>query len=167
MYNFERRLKLTQKSYEDLKIPQASNTPLAVDGIEVFIMLARTITFVMQKELSKFPDFETWYAPKRIEMKEKFQYLVDLRNTIEKEGESPIKSGTIIIQFHPYTDATEKVGTTTYSDGRTEDTLGKITHVGYFDKEREKEVVASCGEYLAYLEGLVIEAVSRFPLVED
>src|ERR1700690_210217 len=128
MYNFERRLELTKKAYEDLKIPQASNTPLSGDGIEIFIILARTITFIMQKELSKFPDFETWYSTKRDEMRDRYQYLVELRNAIEKEGANPIKSGEIVIQFHPYTDATEKVGTTTYSDGRTEDTLGKITH---------------------------------------
>lgn len=167
MYNFERRLKLTQKAYEDLKIPQEINSPLAVDGIEVFIMLARTITFVMQKELSKFSDFELWYSPKRLEMKNKYQYLIDLRNAIEKEGASPIKAGEIIIEFHPYTEATDKVGTTTYSDGRTEDTLGKITHVGFLDKKYEKEAVSSCGEYLAYLVDLVAEANTKFPTAKD
>ena len=165
MYKFERRLKLTRKAFEDLKDAQNVHPDLVADELEIFIMLARTVTFVLQKELNKSEGFESWYSSKRDGMKD-YQYLIDIRNKIEKEGESPIKSGEIIIQFHPYTKATEKIGTYTHPDGRKEDALGKITHTGYLDMEKKKEIIASCSEYLNHLNILIVEAIEKFPEIE-
>jgi hypothetical protein len=57
MYNFERRLERVEKAYKDISTPRASNTPSAIENIEDFVMLARTVTFVMQKELDTHVGF--------------------------------------------------------------------------------------------------------------
>jgi len=137
-----------------------------MDELEVFIMLARTVTFVMQKELSKSSGFEEWYATKQIEMKESYKYLVDIRNEIEKEGSSPVKSGTVVIGFAPYSEAKQKVGVRKYPDGKVEDVMGEINHIRYFDKEQKKEVLSSSKEYFNHLEALVSEAITKFPQKE-
>lgn len=167
MYNFQRRLNLTEKAFKDACEVDSSNHDLITDQLEIFIILARTVTFIMQKELTQCEGFEEWYASKKGEMKEKYQYMVDIRNEIEKEGKSPVKTASITIAFAPYVEGLEKVGTIThYPSGKTEDTFGKITQTRYFDRNQEKEVIASSKEYLDYLTNLVSEAESRFPQQE-
>ena len=163
MYNFQRRLSLAKRSLDDFENAQNTNRDLVMDELEVYIMLARTVTFVMQKELSRSSGFEKWYATKQIEMREKYQYLIDIRNIIEKEGSSPVKSSTVIIDFAPYSEAKQKVGVRKYPDGKVEDVMCEINHIRYFDKEQKKEILSSSKEYFNYLDALVSEAVTKFP----
>ena len=85
-----------------------------------------------------------------------------IRNEIEKQGLSPIKSGTTEIKFAPHAGAREKVGTM-YHDGKVVDVMGQIEHILYFDKGQKKEIMTSCSEYLTYLKTLVKEAIIKFP----
>jgi len=84
-----------------------------------FVISARSITFVLQKEFGKNPKFLKWYGdkdnPKKgtkiYEMKEDSlcRYFLNLRNKIEKEGISGIKGVSTQIQsFNSKTDVLNK-----------------------------------------------------------
>lgn len=163
MYNFERRLNLVKKSFDDVCAVAENNQGLISEQIEIFVMLARTITFIIQKELSGNDNFSAWYGNKRVEMSYRFRDFVDMRNNIEKEGVSPVRAGTISINFQCEGGGVEKVGVFRDSNGNTKDVMGKMTNIHYFDKGREKEIVSTCREYLSYLSELVEEAVKTFP----
>ena len=60
---------------------------LFIANLNAFISLARSITFVMQKEFHDIPGFAEWYAIKQDEMKndKDMKFFVDLRNESLKE----------------------------------------------------------------------------------
>jgi len=163
IYNFERRLSLTKKSFDDLCAADESVHGMLSEQLDVFLMLARTITFVIQKDLSHKDGFKIWYETKQKEMAERFRHFVDMRNKVEKEDVSPVRHGTITIDFQHEGQEPEVVGTITHPDGSTEEVMGKSTHTRYFDKERKQEVISSCREYIDYLSNLADEATKRFP----
>ena len=57
-------------------------------GYSAFVMSARTVTFVLQKEFSKHKEFMSWYEKKREDMGNNptAKFFLDQRNLIEKEG---------------------------------------------------------------------------------
>ena len=166
MYNFVRRFNSTKKAFDDLS--SIGQGPDSIrEQAEKFIILARTVTFILQKDLSGQAEFKSWYATKQKELADKFGYFVSIRNVIEKEGRSPIRSGMITLDFQYQGNDIEKIGHTINPDGTREDTLGKMTHTHYFDKEHEKEVIRTCEEYLSSLGSLISEALEKFPQIEN
>jgi hypothetical protein len=59
---------------------------------------ARSVSFVLQKELSDQPWFEEWYAGWRERMREdpRMRWLVQARNTVEKEGDLATASVALV-----------------------------------------------------------------------
>ncbi|NGX32152.1 MAG: hypothetical protein K1060chlam4_00193 [Candidatus Anoxychlamydiales bacterium] len=57
-------------------------------GYSAFVIFARTVTFVLQKEFSENKGFEIWYQKKRDNLSNNpiAKFFLDQRNTIEKEG---------------------------------------------------------------------------------
>ena len=84
-----------------------------------FVISARSVTFVLQKEFKNNKDFLKWYGDdnkpikttKRYEMREDplCKYFVNLRNSIEKEGISGLKGiSTEIRSFNSSKDIINK-----------------------------------------------------------
>jgi hypothetical protein len=59
---------------------------------------ARSVTFVLKKELSKRPWFEDWYAGWENRMREdaRMRWLVQARNTVEKQGDLDTASVALV-----------------------------------------------------------------------
>lgn len=57
-----------------------------------FVSAARSVTFVLQAVMSEYPDFETWYAPRRERLKDSgpAKFYKDLRNHLQKVGGAPL-----------------------------------------------------------------------------
>ena len=66
----------------------AKNTEEFEIGFNAFVISARTVTFVLQKEYKNIDNFENWYSGKQTEMQDNdiCKFFVKLRNSIEKEG---------------------------------------------------------------------------------
>ena len=86
--------------YAEILFNQALNAPNVIvflPNIEGFIALARSVTFVLQKEMKNVEGFDTWYKLKQNSMKTDpiFQFFHELRtSSIHK---SPIKmTGTLV-----------------------------------------------------------------------
>ncbi|GEM_PF-6590406 len=167
MYNFERRLRLAQKAFDNLLDASKENKNVPIDQIDVFIMLARTVPQVMQTDLGRNPSFRIWFERKRPESSDEFRDFIQMRNKIAKEGISSVKSFEVKIDLQYKGHDEEKVGTIKYADGIEREQLGKITHRGFFDSSRQQEAVTECGKYMAYLTTLVTEAVKLFPELES
>lgn len=62
------------------------------------VQAARTVTFVLQKEHSKSERFEAWYGAwqSRIRTDPLMRWLVEARNTIEKEGDLETHSEAVV-----------------------------------------------------------------------
>ena len=66
--------------------------------LEAAIVYGRSVTFHLQKEFSKYSLFGDWYCEKQGEMRKDslFQFFLDKRNYILKEGPVPIIKTTIV-----------------------------------------------------------------------
>jgi len=87
--------------------------------LNAFLSAARSVTFLIQKEMSKVPGFTNWWDARRKEMRddEAMRFFLDLRNYSQKEGRVAIfgqgsssrrwfhwfASGTVI-EIHGHTD---------------------------------------------------------------
>lgn len=65
------------------------------------ITTLRTVTWLIQKEKSNIPEFDSWYKPWQAKMRKDpiLRWLVDARNKIEKEGDLDTKS-TAFVSIH-------------------------------------------------------------------
>ena len=79
MYSFERRLNLTKKSFDDLVSANDNDESLIFDSVDMFIMVVRTVTFVIQKELKNREGFDVLY-----EVKKKLNILSSLMHQPKK-----------------------------------------------------------------------------------
>ena len=63
-------------------------------NIHAFTSAARSVTLVLQKEISKNPEFYDWYHKKRISMKrdELFNIFKNMRNCAIHEGRIDMRS---------------------------------------------------------------------------
>lgn len=57
--------------------------------LNTLIQMSRTVTFILQKNKAKIPNFDNWYGAHQEQMKADatMRWLVDARNEIEKEGD--------------------------------------------------------------------------------
>lgn len=145
-----------------------------LEGYEIslnnFIINSRSITFLLQKEFGKNKDFQSWYAPKKEEMKNKgYEKFVDMRNQLQKEGDlrkavllhinvtSPKEKGSRIL--------TEEID----ENGKKKNPIyGKFENKPFFGIEDldfhnlNKTAITECRDYLNYLTSLVEEAYLKF-----
>jgi len=133
---------------------------------EIFILLARTVTFVMQKELRHLDWFNAWYQSKQVEMKSlNFDEFIRRRNIIEKEGNSVIGGGEVTIMFggNPQDPNVKAVGEIIDKNGNKKVVMGTMEHKAFFKSGENKSdfVIDSCNKYLEYLTRIVKEAESK------
>ncbi len=67
-------------------------------ALNAAIVAGRSVTLVMQKELSKQEGFDAWYAPLQDGMRRdpRMRWLVDARNAVLKEGDLDIASEALV-----------------------------------------------------------------------
>lgn len=60
--------------------------------LSAFTSAARSITFSLQTVMSKYPEFNSWYAREQegLRSKDLAKYFVNLRNYLQKVGETPV-----------------------------------------------------------------------------
>jgi len=110
---------LHQCDYHLNLMEQSHNIEEFEINFTAFVISARSVTFVLQKEFGKDPKFVKWYGDKNnpqkntkiYEMREDSlcHFFLNLRNTIEKEGISGLKGiSTQIQSFNSKTDILNK-----------------------------------------------------------
>jgi hypothetical protein len=79
--------KLAEAEYFVRRLPRKRGYELGFE-LNAFLSAARSVTFLIQKELSKVAGFAEWWAARREEMRrdEAMRFLLDLRNYSQKEG---------------------------------------------------------------------------------
>jgi hypothetical protein len=88
-----RRLTQAFLIFEDINT--SYQNPVKFTGnLNNLIQALRNITFILQAEKSKIPDFDVWYEPFRLDMKsdEAMRWLVESRNRVVKQGDLAKKS---------------------------------------------------------------------------
>jgi hypothetical protein len=75
-------------------------------NLNATIQELRNITFILQKEKSRIPDFETWYAPhqERLKRDPLLRWLVETRNKVVKEGDLMTHSKARVSLIDAYQD---------------------------------------------------------------
>ncbi len=151
-------------------------------NLNAFIAAARSITWIMKKEFSKNPQFNTWYSSKEVDMQNNdiFEFFKNLRNTSVKEGSVVGNTQRITTTFDG-----------SFSAGGTYDIpLGRVDEKGnlvidnaspilingkpttkvkahtrctyYFEERPSDDAIDLCKRYLASLESIVAECYSKF-----
>lgn len=151
-----------------------------VININALIQALRTITWLIQKELRDYGGFEDWYAPWQVRMRADpiMRWLVEARNTIEKEGDLEIRSiarvrilaswlaGPIFeAEMPPLIDSHEIAALISQRK-----LVDRVRKEGVITVERrwvsiglpDHELLDACAHGFAVLNALVAEAESRF-----
>ena len=151
-------------------------------NLSAFVSAARSVTFVLQKEFSKNPEFDEWYSKKQMQMKrdnlfiflkEKRNYVLKMEGTIDTRAEisetidlpmapsvsfeaTVIKAdGTIENEKHSEPPAKPKLTSKPNDTGETK----------WFFKdwsEPDEDVVTLCERYIKKLKIIVEEAENKF-----
>jgi len=166
MYNFEKRMRDAEKSFELFKKEHPALGQDHEFHLNNFIILARSVTFIMQKDLKNKNGFSNWYELKKEEMRIKgFVHFIEKRNTIEKEGISPVRGEIIKISFiDPVEPGSEIVGEQT-KNGLKSSRRAAISRNFYFGKpgDERTNIIPIVEKYISYLKDLVKEAKEKFP----
>jgi hypothetical protein len=117
-------------------------------GLNAFVSSARSVTFLIQKELSHIPSFAAWWGEQQQLMRQDraARFFLTLRNYSQKEGRISI------------------AGTRTGLGGR-----GRWTYRFAGTQDRvppellQRDVVECCVEHLAKLARLVLACTEQFP----
>ena len=136
-----------------------------------FIINARTVTWLMQKEFANCEHFSEWYDLKVNEMKLKgFDKFRIIRNAIEKEGN--LKNTMVIhVNIEGKNDSGTRLLTAEIGeDGKMKNKVyGKFEikpffgPLGSFDLTKmDEDIFGQCREYLDFLSNLVDEAYEKF-----
>jgi hypothetical protein len=153
-------------------------------NLQAFISSARSVTFVMQTEYSKKPDFRKWYEEKQDEMRADgmLSFFHDLRTKIIHK--KPLNVGSITHIKNILINSTPK-GWGFAITGKGEPTwitpTGESIHAFEFDNQIDRiylfdsspknflgsniqnfSVVTLCRLYFGYLSQLVNEALKKF-----
>lgn len=113
--------------------------------LNAFLSAARSITFLIQKEMSKVPGFASWWDARRSEMRqdEMMRFFLELRNYSQKEGRVAILGqGSTTRRWSHW-----------FASG---DTIVP-------ECLREVEVADACRMHLARLARLVLQVADAFP----
>ena len=177
--------KLEQTRYFFKRMLETYDIPFEFEcNLQAFITLGRSITFAMQKEYSKIPDFRDWYQKKQEEMKadETLRFFNEVRDIIIHE--KPFDVETVAYIKHIYLESIPR-GWSFAITGKGEpiwiSPTGEKVHAIEFDDQVERvylfdkppqsffgaqvkdfSVVSLCKLYLVYLSELVEEASEKF-----
>lgn len=163
---YERRMQEVKQLFEELKEEsQDFNQKKYSIILNNLIVMARSVTFVLKKELCKNEGFEEWYSKIQKEMKSLgFSNFIEMRNIIEKEGKSVIKGE--MIEWRPANkeiNGTRKIGR--IIKGSVEEPLyGFVKRTHYFDKPtvESSEVFSRLDAYIDYLDKVCNQAKEKF-----
>ena len=113
--------------------------------LNAFLSAARSVTFLIQKEMSKVPGFADWWEERRAEMRrdDAMRFFLDLRNYSQKEGRVSI-----------------------LGQGSTTQRLSHWFASGQIvvpECLREVEVADACRMHLASLARLTLRLANTFP----
>jgi hypothetical protein len=113
--------------------------------LNAFLSAARSVTFLMQKELSKVPGFVGWWEKRRGEMRcdPAMRFFTDLRNYSQKEGRVSIHGCGLGLRQWSHWFASAQIDVP--------------------DELREIEVADACRLHLAKLAQLVLDCAEAFP----
>jgi hypothetical protein len=153
-------------------------------NLHAFITIARSVTFVMQREYSEIPNFKVWYQEKKNEMKndEMLKFFREARDIIIHE--KPLNIGTIAHIRKIFINSIPR-GWSFVITGKGEPVWitpsGEKFHAVEFDNQIERvylfdkppnnflgvplkdfSAVTLCRLYLTYLSDLVKEAKEKF-----
>ncbi len=113
--------------------------------LNAFLSAARSVTFLIQKEMSKVPGFSDWWDARRCEMRDDqaMRFFLDLRNYSQKEGRVAIfgQGSTTRRWSHWFASGTVVVP----------------------ECVREVEIVDACRMHLAKLARLTLHVADDFP----
>jgi len=151
-------------------------------NLSAFVSAARSVTFVLQKEFSKNPKFDTWYCEKQMQMrrdklfkffKDKRDYVIHKKGTIDTRAEisatidlpmtAPVSFEAIVIKAdgtienEKHSEPPAKLKFVPKSND-TEETK-------WFFKdwsEPDEDAIALCARYIKELKTIVKEAESKF-----
>jgi hypothetical protein len=167
----KKRLKQLKTIFGDMK--KTFNKDLDKFDIHLnnFIMNARTITFLLQKEFKRTNQFDKWYKNKREEMKQRgFDNFVDMRNKIEKEGnlrntsvlhitvKNKDESGSKLLTAE--IDEKGNFKNEIYGGFETKPFFGGMDKLNF--RKLDETMFKQIEEYLSYLDKLVKEAYEKF-----
>lgn len=113
--------------------------------LNAFLSSARSVTFLIQKEMSKVPGFAEWWEERRAEMRrdDAMRFFLDLRNYSQKEGRVSIRGQG----------STSRRSSHWFASGQT------IVP----ECLRDVEVTDACRMHLARLARLTLEIAEAFP----
>jgi len=167
----KKRLEQVQLIFDDMK--KTFNKDLDKFDIHLnnFVINARTITFLMQAEFGNINGFNDWYKRKQEEMKRKgFNKFVDIRNTIEKQGN--IRNTSVLhITVKDKSESNAKLLTAEIDEkGKNKNEIyGSFEMKPFFggiDKldltKLDETMFNQCKEYFNYLKIIVDEAYKIF-----
>lgn len=113
--------------------------------LNAFLSVARSVTFLIQKEMSKVSGFAEWWEARRAEMRadEAMRFFLELRNYSQKEGRVAIlgQRSTARRSSHWFVSA----------------------HIVVPECLREVEVADACRSHLARLAQLTLQLADAFP----
>lgn len=136
--------KLLEAEYFLRHLSRRSSYELGFE-LNAFLSAARSVTFLIQKELSKVPGFAEWWEARRSEMRrdEAMRFFLELRNFSQKEGRVSILGQGSTRRRHSHW----------FTSG----------HIIVPESLREIEVVDACRMHLARLACLTVQVADAFP----
>jgi len=193
-YNSKRKL---QECHTHLELASKSKDSLEFEThLYSFITTARSITWVIQKELAKEPGFASWWEEKQLFMEndELCKFFVELRNKIEKEGAAPIIAQTEIKRIDTRQLMNKPENTTGIVitgkgifwvvNGKSpkemlvpihDKTISAVTKLAFpnFPKKHKGKIlqrlssISLCELYYKFLSDLVVEAFEKFSIINE
>jgi hypothetical protein len=136
--------KLLEAEYFLRRLSRSRGPALGFE-LNAFLSAARSVTFLIQKEMSKVPDFSAWWDARRSEMRDDqaMRFFLELRNYSQKEGRVAILGGGSTNRRWSYWFAS---GTVVVPECL-----------------REMEVADACRMHLSKLARLTLEVADAFP----
>jgi len=174
-------IKLSEAKYFLEQMKQHIDSPEEfVYNLSAFLSAARSVTFIMQNEFSKIPEFREWYGckQKKMENNELFRFFNGLRvAVIHKKVVIPNRNvkieftETITVGDSIVVEVRDKDGNLLQryeSDFQPESSVEnehedvKTEVYWYFDEKPESDVITLCTRYIEELELLVKECIEKF-----
>lgn len=174
-------IKLNEAKYFLEQMKQHIDSPEEfVYNLSAFLSAARSVTFIMQNEFSKIPEFREWYRrkQKKMENSELFRFFNGLRvAAIHRKVVIPNRNvkieftETITVGDSIVVEARDKDGNLLQrheSDFQPESSVEnehedvKTEVYWYFDEKPESDAITLCTRYIEELELLVKECTEKF-----
>jgi hypothetical protein len=152
------------------------NRKVFVFNLDAFLSTSRSVTFVLQNELSHNPKFKEWYSQKQEEMKkdELMNFFVEMRDVSIHERSTETREVTSVF-ITETASASDSVSITVIRSNGTKETFEpkppvvepkqpatnenpKISHTYFFVGRTDNDIITLCSQYYEKLFRLVTEA---------